>query len=77
MKKIFSSRKFTTAILGALLVGLNDGLNLGLRHETVQHIVLILASWVVGESAVDAASAWSNGRNGDRKSDTHSPSTPA
>lgn len=58
MKKLLGSRKFTTAIVGALLVGLNDSLKLGLSADTIQNIVLILSAWLVGESAIDAASAW-------------------
>lgn len=57
LKSALSSRKFATAIFGALLVGLNDALKLGLKEDTIQHIVLILSAWIVGESAIDAAGA--------------------
>ncbi len=67
MRRAFTSRKFVTAMVGALLVGLNDSLQLGLKPETIHQIVVILASWLVGESAIDAAALWgANGKRHDR-----------
>jgi len=74
--RVVASRKFMTAILGALLVALNDALDLGLREDTMRHIVMILTGWLVGESAIDAASAWSNGRNGHHRPPAPPQATP-
>ena len=60
MKGFFKKlgRKYTTAVLAALLVGLNKSLNLGLDETTVNQIVFILGCWILGESGIDAASAF-------------------
>jgi hypothetical protein len=55
LQRLFSSRKFTTAVCGALLVGLNDSLGLGLEDATIRNIVALLTGWLVGESVIDAA----------------------
>lgn len=51
------SRKFMTAIVGALLIGLNDALELGLTEEAQTKIIAILMTYIVGQGVVDAASA--------------------
>lgn len=56
MKK-FTSRKFILAVTGAILIVLNDGLDLGIDSETVIAFAGLLATWIVGESAVDAKRA--------------------
>lgn len=53
MKK-FTSRKFILAVSGAILIILNDGLELGIDSDTVLAFAGLLATWIVGESAVDA-----------------------
>lgn len=53
----FKSRKFTAAITGALLIGLNDALKLGLDEGAQTKIVALLVAWILGESAIDAAGA--------------------
>lgn len=60
MKK-FTSRKFILAVTGAILIVLNDGLDLGIDSETVIAFAGLLATWIVGESAVDAKRA--SGKN--------------
>ena len=64
MKKLLSKmggRKFLTAVSMALLIALNESLNLGLEGETLQQMSLILGSWILGESVIDASSAFKNG----------------
>lgn len=64
MKNLLSKlggRKFVTAVSMALLIALNEGLNLGLEGETLQQMSLILGSWIIGESVIDASSAFKNG----------------
>ena len=50
----FKSRKFWMAVVTAILVVLNDGLDLGVDSETVLAFAGIVATWIIGESAVDA-----------------------
>ena len=50
-------RKFTSAVALALLIGVNDALHLGLESATLDQMSLILGAWIIGESAIDAASA--------------------
>lgn len=57
MKNKFKSRKFWMAILGALLVIANETFDLGLSSESQATIVVILVSFIIGESAVDAKRA--------------------
>lgn len=59
MKK-FTSRKFILAVTGAILIILNDGLDLGIDSDTVLAFAGLLAVWIGGESAVDAKRAGSN-----------------
>ena len=56
------SRKFMTAIMGALLIGLNDALGLGLDEEAQTKIVAILMTYIVGQGVVDAAGALGEGK---------------
>lgn len=61
----FKSRKFWMAVVTAILVILNDGLDLGIDHETVLAFAGLVISWILGESAVDTARA-----RGAKQSDT-------
>lgn len=61
MKK-FTSRKFILAVTGAVLIILNDGLDLGIDSETVLAFAGLLAVWIGGESAVDAKRAGGNNK---------------
>jgi hypothetical protein len=54
MKSKLLSRKFILALATGLLVILNDGLSLGLDTETIMYVVGIVATWILGEAAVDA-----------------------
>jgi hypothetical protein len=54
MKSKLLSRKFILALATGLLVILNDGLGLGLDTETIMYVVGIVATWILGEAAVDA-----------------------
>ena len=47
------SRKLWMAIVSALLVVLNEGLGLGIDSETVLAFAGIVASYILGQSAVD------------------------
>lgn len=53
MKSKLLSRKFILALATGVLVILNDGLNMGLKTDTIMYVVGIVATWIVGESAVD------------------------
>lgn len=55
MKKKLLSRKFILALATGILVILNDGLDLGLQTETIMYVVGIVATWIVGEAAVDVS----------------------
>jgi len=57
MNKVLGSRKFVTAIVGALFIGLNDALGLGMDEATQTKVVALLATWILGESVADAAGA--------------------
>lgn len=52
MKKL-KSRKFIIAVVGAILIIANDGLDLGIESDTVLAFAGLLATWIVGESAID------------------------
>lgn len=56
MKKL-KSRKFILAVVGAALIIANDGLDLGINSDTVLAFAGLLATWIVGEAAVDAKRA--------------------
>ena len=49
------SRKFILAVVTAILIVLNDGLGLGIDSETVLAFAGIVATYILGESAVDVA----------------------
>jgi len=66
------SRKYFSAIAVALLAGLNDALKLGLQPDTVMLIAGVMSAFILGESAIDAASAW-----GEKKAAASPPSSPA
>lgn len=51
----FKSRKFWMAVVTAILVILNDGLDLGIDSETVLAFAGIVATFIIGESAIDAS----------------------
>ena len=51
------SRKFWMAVVTAVLIVLNDGLDLGIDTETVIAFAGIVATFIIGESAVDAKRA--------------------
>ncbi|MBB6672639.1 hypothetical protein [Cohnella nanjingensis] len=55
MKRKFLSRKFLLAVVSAALIILNDGLDLGIDSQTVLAFAGIIATYIVGESAVDLA----------------------
>lgn len=57
MKNKFKSRKFILAVVSAVLIVLNDGLDLGINSETVIAFAGIVAVWITGESVVDAKRA--------------------
>jgi hypothetical protein len=54
MSNKFKSRKFILACVSAILIVLNDGLDLGIDSNTVLAFAGIVATWIIGESAVDA-----------------------
>jgi len=49
LKNLVSSRRFWVAIAG-VVVAVSDALGLGLSAEMVTNLVVIGASWIVGES---------------------------
>tara|TARA_R110000824_G_scaffold73637_2_gene187490 strand:- start:3816 stop:4016 length:201 start_codon:yes stop_codon:yes gene_type:complete len=51
-------RKFLTAVSMSMLIGLNEGLGLGMEEETLTQMCMILGSWILGESVIDASSAF-------------------
>jgi uncharacterized membrane protein len=65
MKNKLKSRKFCVAILGAVLVIANETFDLGLSAESQATIVVILVSFILGESAVDAKRAGKEKSNDD------------
>jgi hypothetical protein len=54
MKSKLSSRKFWMAVATAVLIVLNEGLDLGIDQETVLAFAGIIATYILGEAAVDA-----------------------
>jgi len=50
----FKSRKFWMAVVTGGLVILNDGLDMGIDSQTVLAFAGLVATWILGESAVDA-----------------------
>lgn len=53
MEKL-KSRKFWVAVLGALLIALNDQLEWGFTHESILGMVGIVMTYILGQSHVDA-----------------------
>jgi len=49
LKNLVSSRRFWVAIAG-VVIAVSDALGLGLSAEMVTNLVVIGASWIVGES---------------------------
>ena len=49
LKNLVSSRRFWVAIAG-VVIAVSDALGLGLSPEMVTNLVVIGASWIVGES---------------------------
>lgn len=54
MKGKLKSRKFWLAVVSALLVIANDGLDLGIDSETVLAFAGIVIGYIFGEAYVDA-----------------------
>jgi len=51
VKMMFKSRRFWVAVSGVVVVGANTLLGEGtVTPETVQHVVLLAAAWIVGDS---------------------------
>ena len=51
------SRKFLMALATALLMILNEGLDLGIPADVYGWIVGVVISYIVGESFIDASAA--------------------
>ena len=51
------SRKLWLAVVGGLLVVLNEGLGLGIDSEAVLALAGIIIAYVLGQSGVDAVKA--------------------
>jgi len=51
------SRKFWVAIVGAVVMVLNDGLDLGISQETVDDALMLLMTWLGVEGAADVVKA--------------------
>lgn len=49
LKNLVSSRRFWVAIAG-VVIAVSDALGLGLSAEMVTNLVVVGASWIVGES---------------------------
>ena len=49
VQALFTSRRFWIAVGGVVFVAF-DGLGLGLTEEQVANLVIVLGSWVVGDS---------------------------
>lgn len=53
----FKSRKFILAVVSAILIVLNDGLDLGIDSNTVLTFAGMVSVWITGEVVVDFAKA--------------------
>jgi uncharacterized membrane protein len=53
----FKSRKFWMAVVGGVLVILNDGLGWNLPVDTVYGFAAIVIGWIVSEAYVDGKGA--------------------
>ena len=49
VQSLFKSRRFWVAVAGVVVV-VTDGLGFPLSSDGVQNVVLLLASWIVGDS---------------------------
>ena len=49
LKNLVKSRRFWVAIVG-VVIAVSDALGLGLSPEMVTNLVVVGASWIVGES---------------------------
>jgi hypothetical protein len=57
LRQKLTSRKFWMAIAGAVLVVLNEGLDLGIPEDTYWGIVALVLGYIFGEAVVDVARA--------------------
>jgi hypothetical protein len=71
---MLKSRKYVSTLAVAVLAVLNDALKLGIQQETILLVAGVVASFILGESAIDAASAL--GSKGEAKPTTSGTSTP-
>ena len=62
MNKWIKGRKWTSTMVVAALAAFNDALDLGIESETIMLIAGIVGFFILGESAVDAASAFGEKR---------------
>lgn len=69
----FKSRKFILAVVSAVLIILNDGLDLGIDSETVLAFAGLIAVWITGESVVDAKRAGGAPDESSKHSGDHGP----
>ena len=51
------SRKLWMAVVGAVLLVLNEGLDLGINPEAILAVAGIIIAYVLGQGAVDTARA--------------------
>ncbi|MBN2118525.1 MAG: hypothetical protein JW730_18270 [Anaerolineales bacterium] len=54
MQAKLKSRKFWVAVVGAVLVVLNQGLDLGVNEEAVGNFANIIIGYLIAEGAADA-----------------------
>lgn len=59
MKSKFKSRKFLLALLGGILIVLNDAFEVGIDQATIYAFAGLIATWIGAEAAVDAKRAGS------------------
>lgn len=57
MKEKFKSRKFWMAVIGALLMIANEGLDLELDSNTIMAFAGIVISYILGQGYVDGQQA--------------------
>lgn len=53
----FLSRKFIVAVVSAILLVLNEGLGLNIPKDVVMPFVLLICTYLLGQSAVDVVGA--------------------
>tara|TARA_R110002020_G_scaffold281131_2_gene496866 strand:+ start:1322 stop:1501 length:180 start_codon:yes stop_codon:yes gene_type:complete len=49
LQGLIKSRRFWVAVAG-IAVTFSDTFGLGLEPDTIQHVVLLLGAWIVGDS---------------------------